>query len=251
MNQQLEYRLKSLGLEYTALHIDHLVEDASRDNISYLDFLINLVNEEWEQREKQLLEKRIHTARFPFSKSISDFDFEFQPSVNEKRVKETLTCRFIENGENRILLGPPGVGKTHLAISFGMEALIKGYTVKFITADEFVNECRKASAKETLHYFINRMSKPDILIVDELGYFPFDELTANVFFQIVSKRYERGAMILTSNKSYVEWGKVFGDDVLATAILDRLLHHSVTFNIKGESFRMKEKKQAGIIPVQL
>ncbi|WP_429902435.1 ATP-binding protein [Heyndrickxia ginsengihumi] len=135
--------------------------------------------------------------------------------------------------------------------NIAVEAITQGYTALFLTADDLVVECRKASDKEDLQRLVNRWSRPDVLIIDEVGYFPFDELTANVFFQVVSKRYEQGSMILTSNKSYLEWGKVFGDDVLATAILDRLLHHAITFNIKGDSYRLREKKKAGVYPAQL
>lgn len=248
MNKLLEERLAQLGWQHTANQLDDLVEDASINNVSYFDFLDMVVLREWENRETSLLAKRIQRSKLPYTKTIHDFDFSFQPSVSEQRVKETLTCRFIPNGENRILLGPPGVGKTHLAISFALEALTQGFTALFLTAEEMVAECRKAETKGTLTRLINRWSRPDLIILDEVGYFPFDELTANIFFQVVSKRYEHGAMILTSNKSFIEWGKVFGDDVLATAILDRLLHHSVTFNIKGDSYRMKEKKKAGIFP---
>lgn len=248
MNKLLEERLALLGWHYTASQLDDIVENASNNNVSYFDFLDTVVLREWENREAGLLAKRIQRSKLPYTKTIHDFDFSFQPSVSEQRVKETLTCRFISNGENRILLGPPGVGKTHLAISFALEALTQGFTALFLTAEEMVAECRKAENKGTLTRLINRWSRPDLIILDEVGYFPFDELTANVFFQVVSKRYEHGAMILTSNKSFIEWGKVFGDDVLATAILDRLLHHSVTFNIKGDSYRMKEKKKAGIFP---
>ncbi|WP_420976306.1 IS21-like element helper ATPase IstB [Bacillus vallismortis] len=248
MNKLLEERLALLGWHYTASRIDDIVENASNNNVSYFDFLDTVVLREWENREAGLLAKRIQRSKLPYTKTIHDFDFSFQPSVSEQRVKETLTCRFISNGENRILLGPPCVGKTHLAISFALEALTQGFKTLFLTAEEMVAECRKAESKGTLTRLINRWSRPDLIILDEVGYFPFDELTANVFFQVVSKRYEHGAMILTSNKSFIEWGKVFGDDVLATAILDRLLHHSVTFNIKGDSYRMKEKKKAGIFP---
>lgn len=251
MNKLLEERLALLGWKYTASQLDDIVENASNNNVSYFDFLDTVVLREWENRESGLLAKRIQRSKLPYTKTIHDFDFSFQPSVSEQRVKETLTCRFISNGENRILLGPPGVGKTHLAISFALEALTQGFTALFLTAEEMVAECRKAEIKGTLTRLINRWSRPDLIILDEVGYFPFDELTANVFFQVVSKRYEHGAMILTSNKSFIEWGKVFGDDVLATAILDRLLHHSVTFNIKGDSYRMKEKKKAGIFPAAL
>ncbi|MEK3888429.1 IS21-like element helper ATPase IstB [Bacillus sp. FSL K6-3431] len=248
MNKLLEERLSQLGWHHTASQLDDIVENASTNNVSYFDFLDTVVLQEWETREANLLEKRIKRSKLPYTKTIHDFDFSFQPSISEQRVKETLTCRFIANGENRILLGPPGVGKTHLAISIALEALTQGFTALFLTAEAMVSECRKAEAKGTLTRLVSKWSRPDLIILDEVGYFPFDELTANVFFQVVSKRYEHGAMILTSNKSFIEWGKVFGDDVLATAVLDRLLHHSVTFNIKGDSYRMKEKKKAGIFP---
>ncbi|MFD1203756.1 IS21-like element helper ATPase IstB [Sporosarcina contaminans] len=245
----LEERLKALGWQQTAQQLDELVESASANTLSYFDFLDTLVKQEWEHRESEALAKRIRKAKFPYTKTIHEFDFSFQPSISERRVKETCTCRFIANGENRIILGPPGVGKTHLAIGFGLEALAKGYNVLFITANELGEQCQKASQKGTLSYLMKRLCKPDLIILDEVGYFDFDEVTANLFFQIVSKRYEKGAMIITSNKSYLEWGKTFGDDVLATAILDRLLHHSVTFSIKGDSYRMEEKRKAGVFPL--
>lgn len=245
----LEERLQALGWQQTALQLDELVESASANTLSYFDFLDTLVKQEWENRESEALAKRIRKAKFPYMKTIHEFDFSFQPSISEQRVKETCSCRFIANGENRIILGPPGVGKTHLAIGFGLEALAKGYHVLFMTADELGEQCQKALQKGTLSYLQRRLCKPDLIILDEIGYFDFDEVTANLLFQVISKRYEKGAMIITSNKSYLEWGKTFGDDVLATAILDRLLHHSVTFSIKGDSYRMEEKKKAGIFPL--
>lgn len=251
MNELLIDRLRKLGWHHTANQLDSVLEDVSKDNVSYSEFLHTIVLQEIEKQESGQLEKRMKQAKLPYNKTIHDFDFTFQPSLSEKQVKETLTCRFISNGENRILLGPPGVGKTHLAISFAVEAITKGYTALFLTSDDLVEQCRKANEKGTLHRLVNRWSRPDILIIDEVGYFPFDELTANVFFQVVSKRYEKGAMVLTSNKSYLEWGNVFGDEVLATAVLDRLLHHAITFNIKGDSYRLREKKKAGIYPAKL
>lgn len=136
----------------------------------------------------------------------------------------------------------------NLAIAFASEALTQGYSVLFLTAADLVAECHKAEAKGTVSRLIKKWIRPEFMVLDEVGYFPFDEFSANIFFQVISKRYEHGAMILTLNKSFIEWEKVFGDDILATAILDRLLHHSVTFNIKGDSYRLKEKKKAGIYP---
>ncbi|MGL3067035.1 MULTISPECIES: IS21-like element helper ATPase IstB [Planococcus] len=251
MKSLLEERLHQLNWSYTASQLDDLVENASTHNVSYFDFLHTVVSGEWEHRESTELNRRIHRAKLPYTKTIHDFDLAFQPSLNEQRINETLTCRYIVNGENRLLLGPPGVGKTHLAIAFALEALTQGYSVLFFTAADLVAECHKAEAKGTVSRLIKKWTRPDLIVLDEVGYFPFDEFSANIFFQVISKRYEHGAMILTSNKSFIEWGKVFGDDVLATAILDRLLHHSVTFNIKGDSYRLKEKKKAGIYPAAL
>ena len=182
MHSLLEERLQALGWQQTAQQLDELVESASANTLSYFDFLDTLVKQEWENRESEALAKRIRKAEFPYTKTIHEFDFSFQPSISEQRIKETCTCRFIANGENRIILGPPGVGKTHLAIGFGLEALAKGYHVLFITADELGEQCKKASQKGTLSNLMKRLCKPDLIILDEIGYFDFDEVTANVFF---------------------------------------------------------------------
>lgn len=244
-------RLKKVGWHYTANQLDGLLEDASKNNVTYSAFLYTLLTHEIEQKESVAFQRRMVRAKLPFRKTVHEFDFSFQPSIQEKRVKEVVTCRYITSGENIVLLGPPGVGKTHLAIAFGMEAITQGYSTLFVTAADFVSSCRKAQEKGTVERCIQRWLRPDVLIMDEVGYFPFDEISANLFFQVVSKRYERGSIILTSNKSYIEWGKIFGDEVLATAILDRLMHHVTTFNIKGNSYRLKEKQKAGILPATL
>ncbi|ARK32443.1 ATP-binding protein [Halalkalibacter krulwichiae] len=199
--QLLTERLSQVGWHQTADQIDGLLEDASRDNVPYSEFLNTILLNEIEKRDSVALEKRLLKAKLPFQKTIHDFDFKFQPSISEKRVNEVLTCRFIENGENVLLLGPPGVGKTHLSVAFSMEAVIKGYSSLFIRADDFINECRKAEKAGLINRVIKRWSRPDLLIIDELGYFPFDDFSANILFQVISKRYDKkGALIITSNK---------------------------------------------------
>lgn len=247
----LTERLHRVGFSITAQQIEAILEDASKHNVPYSEFLDTLLKQEIEAVEQKSLNRRIKKAKLPFTKRIQDFDFEFQSSVSERRVKDLMTGRFIENGDNIILLGPPGVGKTHLAIGLALEVLSQGYSVYYTRCDDFITMCRKAHTRGTTGRLVNKVSNFDVLVLDEMGYFPFDELSANLLFQIISKRYESGSIIITSNKSYIEWGKIFGDDVLATAVLDRLLHHSTTFNMKGESYRLREKQKAGIQPVPI
>ena len=167
--------------------------------------------------------------------------------MDKKRIKELLTLRFIASGENVIILGPPGVGKTHLAIALGLAACHQGESVYFTTADELVSTLRKGLGENQLKERMRHYLRSRLLIIDELGYLPLERIDANLFFQLIARRYEQGALIMTSNRSYGEWGELFGDNVIASAILDRLLHHSVTINIKGESYRLKEKRKAGLL----
>ena len=178
---------------------------------------------------------------------MDQFDFSAQPSIDNGQIRELSTCRWIGNGDALLLLGPPGVGKTHLAISLGREAIRQGYSVLFIQAAALLTQLAKAHLDGNLEDKINQFSKAKLLIIDELGYLPFDPKAAHLFFQLVSKRYEKGSTLITSNRSVSEWGEVFGDSVVAAAILDRLLHHSHVVIIRGESYRLKEKRKSGLI----
>jgi DNA replication protein DnaC len=240
--------LQRLKLPYLLARLDGALEEAAKKQLPYLDFLDLLLAEEIRLRQEKAVEFKIRMARFPFVKTLEDFDFRAQPSVDERQVRELATLRFLERGENIILLGPPGVGKTHLAVALGLQAIMGGYSVAFVTVTDLMATLTKAFQEQRFEERLRLYSQPKLLILDEMGYLPLDRLGATAFFQLVSRRYEKSPILLTSNKSYGDWGSVFQDTVLASAILDRLLHHSTTVNIRGESYRLREKRQAGLLP---
>ena len=174
-------------------------------------------------------------------------DLAFQPSIDRKVIRELSAMGFVGRAENVVLLGPPGVGKTHLAIALGIKAAEAGHRILFLTLEQLMTKLLRARQENRLERQLQQLAYPKVLILDEIGYLPLSREEASLFFRLVARRYEKASIVLTSNKSFVDWGEVFGDTVLATAILDRLLHHATTINIKGESYRLKEKRKAGLL----
>jgi DNA replication protein DnaC len=240
-------RLVKFRLSAVAERLDAILSEAARTEPTYLDFLDRLLAEEVEVKQRKRVAMGIMIAQFPSVKTFDDFDFKFQPSVDQKLVRELATGRFVANAENALLFGPPGVGKTHLAIALGRAVVESGHSVLFVSATALLAALTLAQREGKLAEQIHFYAKPKLLIVDELGYLPLEQATANHFFQLVNRRYERGSMLITTNQTVTQWGHVFGDDTIAAAVLDRLLHHSHTLLIQGESYRLRLKKKAGLI----
>ena len=245
--ERLGTALTTLGLKAVEARLDGLLEQAAKKEPSYADFLDEVLTCEVDARRTRYLRARLQLAHLPFVKTFEQFDFSFQPSIDERQVRELRTLRFVHEASNVILLGPPGVGKTHLSVALAEAAIQAGFGAYFMTAHELVTDLGRAYREGRLDRRMRVYLAPKVLIVDEMGYLPLDDLGATIFFQLVSARYERGSIILTSNKSYGDWGTIFGDPIIATAILDRLLHHSTTLNIRGESYRLKDRRRAGLL----
>lgn len=230
--------LAYLGLSTASEHLAAELERATAETTAPVEVIERLLAAEVEATAARRLSGRLRFAHYPLDKRLSQFEFDFQPSIDRAVIAELSTLRFVEERRNALFLGPPGVGKSHLAIALGIAATEAGYRTYFTTAVDLVAHLQAAHLEGSWSSKMRTYTGPSVLVIDELGYLPMDATSAHWIFQVVS-RYERGSIVLTSNRGFGDWGAVFADGVVATAILDRLLHHATVVNIRGQSYRMR------------
>jgi DNA replication protein DnaC len=233
-----------LGLPHLAESLTEHLTRADAASMGYLDFLDLILEEEHAVREERRLRHALRISNMPHHKTLEDYDFCFQPELDPRKVRDLAGLTFLEAKANVTLLGPPGVGKTHIAVALAVAACRARYSVYFTTLDDMVRQLKAADAIGRLTTKLRTYLRPHVLVLDEVGYQPLARDEANLVFQMISKRYEKGSILLTSNKAFSEWGQVFSDEVLATAILDRLLHHCEVIAINGPSYRLKNRLAA-------
>jgi DNA replication protein DnaC len=240
--QQLRGHLAYLKLTATADQLAPALETAERDKPGYTQFLHDVLQVEVAASEQRRLDGRMRFAKLPAHKTLEQFDFDAQPTLDRRLVEDLATLRFVEEKSNCLLTGPPGVGKTHLAIALGHRAVHTGYRVYYTTAAELVARTSRAAMDERWANTMRFWAGPQVLIVDELGYLPMPGEAASHLFQVISRRYEHASIILTTNRGIADWGAIFEDTTVATAVLDRLLHHATVLSITGDSYRMRRHR---------
>lgn len=238
---KLKNNLEKLNLNKINDNIDEYVDLINTKKKNFIDALYELTEAQVNFKDENAKLSLIRTAGFPYNKTFDDFDFAYQPSINKDEVLDLKNLRFIEKKENILLIGSSGVGKTHIAISIGIECAKNRLSTYFITCYDLIQNLKKARLENRLEQKMKVYVRYSVLIIDEIGYLPIEADEANLLFQLINKRYEKNTTIITSNIKFNKWGELFKDSVIASAILDRLLHHSIIYNITGNSYRIKDK----------
>ncbi len=241
VSSEIAYLARALKAPSLAGAVERLAERARAESWTHEEFLAACLQREVAARESHGGEGRIRAARFPARKSLEDFDFDHQRSLKRETITHLGTLDFVTAKDNVVFLGPPGTGKTHLSTGLGIRACQAGHRVAFATAAGWVARLTDAHHAGRFQHELTRLGRIPLLIIDEVGYIPFEPEAANLFFQLISSRYERASLIVTSNKPFGRWGEVFGDDTVAAAMIDRLVHHAEVISLKGDSYRLKDR----------